>query len=185
VLFSGTLGGKQGLMAIPAAAALLAARKDILFVVCGDGMVKPELETASADLPNVRLFPLQPVERLGELLCMADMHLLPQNLGAADLVLPSKLSGMLASGRPVIATCLAGTELESVVSQCGIVVAPEDNAQLAAAICRLADDVATRLELGRRARTYAEANFERDAILGRMFGALEGDEARIPDDVIA
>jgi len=185
VLFSGTLGGKQGLMAIPAAAALLAARKDILFVVCGDGMVKPELETASADLPNVRLFPLQPVERLGELLCMADMHLLPQNLGAADLVLPSKLSGMLASGRPVIATCLAGTELEAVVSQCGIVVAPEDNAQLAAAICRLADDVATRLELGRRARTYAEANFERDAILGRMFGALEGDEARIPDDVIA
>jgi putative colanic acid biosynthesis glycosyltransferase WcaI len=185
VLFSGTLGGKQGLMAIPGAAALLAARKDILFVVCGDGMVKPELETASADLPNVRLFPLQPVERLGELLCMADMHLLPQNLGAADLVLPSKLSGMLASGRPVIATCLAGTELEAVVSQCGIVVPPEDNAQLAAAICRLADDVAMRLELGRRARTYAEANFERDAILGRMFGALEGDEARIPDDVIA
>jgi colanic acid biosynthesis glycosyl transferase WcaI len=185
VLFSGTLGGKQGLMAIPAAAALLAARKDILFVVCGDGMVKPELESASADLPNVRLFPLQPVERLGELLCMADMHLLPQNLGAADLVLPSKLSGMLASGRPVIATCLAGTELEAVVSQCGIVVPPEDNAQLAAAICRLADDVAMRLELGRRARTYAEANFERDAILGRMFGALEGDEARIPDDVIA
>jgi colanic acid biosynthesis glycosyl transferase WcaI len=185
VLFSGTLGGKQGLMAIPAAAALLAARNDILFVVCGDGMMKPELETATADLPNVRLFPLQPVERVGELLCMADMHLLPQNLGAADLVLPSKLSGMLASGRPVIATCLAGTELEAVVSQCGIVVPPEDSAELAAAICRLADDVAMRLELGRRARAYAEANFERDAILGRVFGQIEGDEARIPDDVAA
>jgi colanic acid biosynthesis glycosyl transferase WcaI len=185
VLFSGTLGGKQGLMAIPAAAALLPARSDILFVVCGDGMMKSELETATANLPNVRLFPLQPVERLGELLCMADMHLLPQNLGAADLVLPSKLSGMLASGRPVIATCLAGTELEAVVSQCGIVVPPEDSAELAAAICRLADDVAMRLELGRRARAYAEANFERDAILGRVFGQIEGDEARIPDDVAA
>jgi colanic acid biosynthesis glycosyl transferase WcaI len=185
VLFSGTLGGKQGLMAIPAAAALLAARNDILFVVCGDGMMKPELETATADLPNVRLFPLQPVERVGELLCMADMHLLPQNLGAADLVLPSKLSGMLASGRPVIATCQAGTELEAVVSQCGIVVPPEDSAELAAAICRLADDVAMRTELGRRARAYAEENFERDAILGRVFGPIEGDEARIPDDVAA
>jgi colanic acid biosynthesis glycosyl transferase WcaI len=185
VLFSGTLGGKQGLMAIPAAATLLAARKDIVFVVCGDGMMKSELETATADLPNVRLFPLQPAERLGELLCMADIHLLPQNLGAADLVLPSKLSGMLASGRPVIATCLAGTELEAVVSQCGIAVPPEDSAELAAAICGLADDAAARQELGRRARMYAEENFERDAILGRVFGPIEGDEASIPDDVIA
>jgi hypothetical protein len=42
-----------------------------------------------------------------------------------------------------------------------------------------------RLELGRRARSYAEANFERDAILERMFGPIEGDEARIPDDVVA
>jgi colanic acid biosynthesis glycosyl transferase WcaI len=185
VLFSGTLGGKQGLMAIPAAAALLVARKDIVFVVCGDGMMRPELETASAGLPNIRLFPLQPFERLGELLCMADMHLLPQNLGAADLVLPSKLSGMLASGRPVIATCLTGTEIEAVVSQCGIVVPPGDSAKLAAAICRLADDVATRLELGSRARAYAEANFERDAIFERVFGPIERDDARIPNDVIA
>ncbi|MEA2539483.1 MAG: colanic acid biosynthesis glycosyl transferase WcaI, partial [Acidobacteriaceae bacterium] len=75
--------------------------------------------------------------------------------------------------------------LEAVVSQCGIVVPPEDNAELAAAICRLADDVPTRLELGRRARSYAEANFERDEILGRAFGPIEADDARIPDDVIA
>jgi len=185
VLFSGTLGGKQGLMAIPAVATLLAARDDIVFVICGDGMMKPALETASASLPNVRFLPLQPSGRLGELLCTADIHLLPQTLGAADLVLPSKLSGMLASGRPVIATCLVGTELESVVSQCGIVVPPQDSAALAAAVSRLADDAAMRLELGRRARTYAEANFERDAILERMFGPIEGDEARIPNDVVA
>jgi len=42
-----------------------------------------------------------------------------------------------------------------------------------------------RLELGRRARAYAEANFERDAILGRIFGPAEGDEERVPDDAIA
>jgi len=185
VLFSGTLGGKQGLMAIPAVAKVLAARNDIVFVICGDGMMKSALETASAGLPNIRLLPLQPFERLGELLCMADIHLLPQSLGAADLVLPSKLSGMLASGRPVIATCLAGTELAAVVSQCGIVVPPQDSEALALAISELTDDVATRQELGRRARNYAEANFERDAILGKMFGPIEGNEVRIPDDVIA
>jgi colanic acid biosynthesis glycosyl transferase WcaI len=181
VMFSGTLAGKQGLMVIPAVARLLAARHDIVFVVCGDGMMKPKLESASAGLPNLRLMPLQPFERLGELLCLADIHLLPQSLGASDLVQPSKLSGMMASGRPVIATCMTGTELDAVVSQCGIVVPPHDSAALAEAICRLADDVETRLDLGRRARAYAEANFEQDVILERMFGTIEGDEASIPN----
>jgi colanic acid biosynthesis glycosyl transferase WcaI len=185
VLFSGTLGGKQGLMVIPAVARLLAARSDVLFVICGDGMMKAELEAASAGLPNLRLLPLQPLESLGELLSMADIHLLPQNSGAADLVLPSKLSGMLASGRPVIAQCLSGTELESVVSQCGVVVPPEDPISLAAAVTQLADDIATRVEMGRRAREYAETNFERDAILGRVFGAFDGEGASIPDDIVA
>lgn len=186
VLFSGTLGGKQGLLVIPEAARSLASRQNLVFVICGDGVMKPRLESACAGLPNVRLLPLQPFERLGELLSMADIHLLPQSAGAADLVLPSKLSGMLASGRPVIATCLPGTELHEVVSQCGLSVPPEDGAALGAAVCRLAQDIDLRLELGRRARAYAEGYFERDAILGRVFAPLDGDdEVRIPDDVVA
>jgi colanic acid biosynthesis glycosyl transferase WcaI len=185
VMFSGTLGGKQGLMVIPDAARLLSARDDIVFVVCGDGMMKGKLKVATADLPNVRLLPLQPFERLGDLLGMADIHLLPQSLGAADLVLPSKLSGMLASGRPVIATCLSGTEMDAVVSQCGIVVPPQDSVALAGAIRELADDAVKREELGRQARAYAEENFERDAILERIFAPLERDEVAIRDDVCA
>jgi colanic acid biosynthesis glycosyl transferase WcaI len=184
-LFSGSLGGKQGLLVIPEAARLLASRENIVFVICGDGIMKSRIEAASRDLPNLRLLPLQPVEHLGELLCMADIHLLPQSAGAADLVLPSKLSGMLASGRPVIATCLEGTELHGVVSQCGKVVPPKDSAALADAIARLADNTAMRLELGRRARAYAEINFERDAILGRVFVPLVRVAAGIPDDVTA
>jgi colanic acid biosynthesis glycosyl transferase WcaI len=185
VLFSGSLGGKQGLMVIPAAAKLLAERKDIMFVVCGDGVTKPKLQAAAEGLANIRFLPLQPFERLGELLCTADIHLLPQSPGAADLVLPSKLSGMLASGRPVIATCRAGTELDAVVSKCGLVVPPQDSSALATAICKLANEPKTRLELGRRARAYAEANFERDAILGRIFGPMESDVGNVADDAIA
>jgi colanic acid biosynthesis glycosyl transferase WcaI len=184
VLFSGSLGGKQGLMVIPAVAKLLASRRDIVFIICGDGVMKPELEAAAAGLDNVRFLPLQPFERLGELLCTADIHLLPQSAGAADLVLPSKLSGMLASGRPVISTCRPGTELETVVSKCGVVVAPDDDAAFAAAVCRLADNPALRGDLGRRARNYAESNFERDAILGRLFGTAS-EESGITNDAIA
>jgi colanic acid biosynthesis glycosyl transferase WcaI len=177
VLFSGTLGGKQGLMAIPAVATLIAGRKDIVFVICGDGVMKPELEHATAMLPNVRFLPLQPFERLGELLGMADIHLLPQSPGAQDLVLPSKLSGMLASGRPVITTCNKGTELDAVVSKCGVVVPPDDARALAEAILSLAGDPARRAELGRRARAWAEANVERDTILRRVFGPFEDQDA--------
>ncbi len=177
VLFSGSMGGKQGLMAIPAAASLLADRKDIVFVVSGEGVMKPALQKAAAELPNVRFLPLQPIERLGELLCLADIQLLPQSSDATDLVLPSKLSGMLSSGRPVITLSEPGTELHAVVSQCGLVVPADDMSALAAAVVRLADDRAARLALGRQARTYAEQHFEIDLVLARLFGSEPGPMA--------
>jgi colanic acid biosynthesis glycosyl transferase WcaI len=183
VLFSGSLGGKQGLMVIPRAARILAHRKDIVFVVCGDGVMKSKVEAASADLPNMRLLPLQPSKRLAELLGMADVHLLTQNPNAEDLVLPSKLSGMLASGRPVIATCRRGTEISEVVARCGLVVEPQDENALANAILRLAGNRDICSEMGRRAREFAEVNFERDAVLGRVFGPLEGDLSDAVDNV--
>jgi colanic acid biosynthesis glycosyl transferase WcaI len=173
VLFSGSLGGKQGLMQIPEAAQRLADRTDIAFLVCGDGVMKARLEAAAVALPNLHLLPLQPADRMNELLSTADIHLLPQSPSAADLVLPSKLSGMLASGRPVIATCHAGTELHSVVSNCGAVVPPEDGEALAEAILNLANNPQTRSDLGRSARLWAENHFERSIVLGRMFNPEE------------
>jgi colanic acid biosynthesis glycosyl transferase WcaI len=184
VLFSGSLAGKQGLMIIPEAARILAGRGDVAFVVCGDGVMKPKLEAAVAGLSNVHLLPLQPVERLSDLLGMADIHLLPQSPDAADLVLPSKLSGMLASGRPVIATCRDGTEIGEIVRQCGLVVAPQDSSALAGAIARLADDRTLRQDLGRRARELAEGRFERNAVLGGIFGDIENDLAGVANDVV-
>lgn len=168
VLFSGTLGGKQGLMVIPEAAKRLAHRTDIMFLVCGNGVMKDKLVEASAGLSNVRFMPLQPFERLGELLGTADIHLLPQSPEAQDLVLPSKMTGMLASGRPIIATCNEGTEIASVVSKCGLVVPPEDADALVGAITKLISDPESMLRLGILARKYAEENLCRERVLGRL-----------------
>jgi colanic acid biosynthesis glycosyl transferase WcaI len=172
VLFSGTMGGKQGLMVIPEAAKKLAHRKDVMFVVCGDGVIKPQLKAASLALNNIMFLPLQSFEKLGQLLGLADIHLLPQSPEAADLVLPSKLSGMLASGRAVIATCNANTEIANVVVQCGLVVAPEDGDALAEAINKLVDDDKARLHFGKQARLYAEKNLAKDSVLGRFLEQL-------------
>jgi colanic acid biosynthesis glycosyl transferase WcaI len=134
--------------------------------------MKPALVAASAGLPNVQFLPLQPFERLGQLLGLADIHLLPQSPDASDLVLPSKLSGMLASGRPVVATCPMGTEIAMTVAQCGRVVPAEDAPALAAAIQQLIDDEPARRALGAQARLYAEQHLSRDAVLGRMAAAM-------------
>jgi colanic acid biosynthesis glycosyl transferase WcaI len=168
VLFSGTLGNKQGLTVIPEAARLLAHRQDVEFVVCGNGVMWEPLAAAARQLPNLTLLPLQPFERLAELLGLANIHLLPQSPEAEDLVLPSKLSGMLASGRPVIATCRENSEIASVLAQCGLVVPPENGEALAKAIVELADDRARRQRLGMAARQYATEHLGQDSILGRL-----------------
>lgn len=182
MLFSGTLGNKQGLMVIPDAARRLMQVPGVVFVVCGDGVMKSELEESAKDLPNLKLLPLQPFTRLSELLGLADVHLLTQSADAEDLVLPSKLTGMLASGRPVIATCNAGTEIAGVVQHCGLVVAPGDGAALALAIVQLVNDVATRLRLGVQARAYAETNLARDSVLGRLAKKMASSSLEATDE---
>lgn len=178
LLFSGTLGGKQGLDLIPEAARQLAAHRDIVFVVCGDGVMKPKLESAAAELPNLKLLPLQPFERLSDLLGIADVHLLTQSVDAEDLVLPSKLTGMLASGRPVIATARQGTEIESVVATCGRVVPPGEVDALVAAILELRADVAGRQRLGQVARQFAEDRLAMPAVLRQLEKELEAFQGR-------
>ncbi len=123
-LFSGTMNRKQGLGVMIDAARSLQHDASLAFVLCGNGEMRPELESAAEGLANVRFLDLQPADKLNELLNMADIHVLPQLRGAADLVLPSKLVGMLACGRPVVAAALPGSEIASIVIGCGIVVAP-------------------------------------------------------------
>ena len=169
-LFSGTLGSKQGLHVIPEVARLLADDPRIQFVICGDGPIKAELLRLGKGLPNLRFLPLQPLERLGELLGLADIHLLTQDAAAEDLVLPSKLGGMLASGRPVVATCVSGTEMASVVIPCGSIVLPGDTAGLRCALLAFVNDVNGRLLAGRLARLQAEDTLSSSRVLQRFAG---------------
>jgi colanic acid biosynthesis glycosyl transferase WcaI len=138
--------------------------------MCGDGVGRGELVRQCEGLKNVRFMTLQPMEKLNELLGLADIHVLPQRADAADLVLPSKLSGMLASGRPVIATAKSNTELGMVLegSGAGELVEPEDAKQLSRAIRRLAADPQRRQSMALRAREYAERELDSSAILARF-----------------
>lgn len=173
LLYSGNLGMKQGLEILPQLASRLRGHKHLHFVFCGDGAYRTQLEQAVAGFENVSFLRLQPVERLNELLNMADIHLLPQRAGAADLVMPSKLTGMLASGRPVIATAASGTQVASAVEGHGIAVVPGDLEALTQAVVALAEDPGMRWRMGEAARAFAVRELARDTVLQRFESAIE------------
>lgn len=164
-LYSGNMGQKQGLETVVEAARLLQGHEHVHFVLCGEGAARARLEDLASGLSNIQWLALQPLEQLNELLNLADIHLLPQRADAADRVMPSKLTNMLASGRPVVATAMPGTEVHEVVSGRGINTPPGDAARFAAAIQRLASDETLRRDFGAAARRYAEEHLGKASIL--------------------
>jgi colanic acid biosynthesis glycosyl transferase WcaI len=171
-LYSGNIGNKQGIEILIDVAQVLVHRQDLTFVIAGEGALLAQLVATAQGLGNVRFEPLQPRERLTELLGLATVHLLPQLAGAADLVLPSKLTNMLASGRAVVATASAGTGLAHECEGCGLVTKPGDAPAMAAAIEALLDNAEARARYGAEARLRAEQRWSRVAILDRFESAL-------------
>lgn len=165
-LYSGSMGTKQGLGLLANASRRLASRPDIHFVFCGEGPYREALLASKGD--NVTILPLQPTDRFNELLNLADIHLLPQLVDAADLVMPSKLTGMMASGRPVVATTGLGTEIAKVLDGRGIVTKPGDVDDFISAITKLAADSNLRNVMGRAARQHAVEHMDRRSILERF-----------------
>lgn len=160
-LYSGNIANKQGIEIVVEAARRLRHREDIVFVICGDGSGRAALERDAAAHPNILLRDLQPRENLSDLLSLASVHLLPQKSDAADLVLPSKLTNMLASGRPVIATADPDTGLAREVAGCGIVTPPGDAAAFAAALEKLLDDPDLHARYAHGARERAEQEWDK------------------------
>jgi colanic acid biosynthesis glycosyl transferase WcaI len=165
VLYSGNMGTKQGLERLAPLAESFRDNPRVHFLFCGDGAFRSPLEQTVRGMSNVTLLPLQPMDRLNELLNAADIHLLPQRASAADLVMPSRLGAMLASGRPVVATAHTGTQIATVVEGRGLVVPPEDASALYGAIQTLVGDPNLRAQFGAAAREHAETHLGKESVL--------------------
>ncbi len=168
LLYSGNMGMKQGLELLPVLAQWFAPDPRVHFIFCGDGALRPRMEQSVAGLKNVTMLPLQSAASLNDLLNAADIHLLPQRADAADLVMPSKLTGMLASGRPIVATAARGTQVALAIEGCGLAVEPGDMAGVISAIDTLVGSANLRREMGANARLHAVEHLGKDRVLGRF-----------------
>lgn len=178
VLYAGSIGAKQALSVVLEAAAMLASEPRLTFVVAGDGPDKQRLAAQYGHLTNLHLLPIQPEDRLCELLNLADLHVLPQQRGIADLVLPSKLGGMLASGKPILVTADPGTELHSFLQGTATFVAAGDSGALARAIRELVKNPADRATANARLATLLSDEACLSAIEQALSPPLLGAPAR-------
>jgi colanic acid biosynthesis glycosyl transferase WcaI len=171
ILYSGSIGEKQGLEMILESANKMKKIDYIQFVICGTG---PSLENLkkikiSQDLKNVHFFSLQPLHVFNSFLNMADVHLVLQKSSASDLVMPSKLATILAVGGLAIVTAPKKSALYKIIdhNNIGILINPDDQHALDMAISSsVSDDFS---EIAVNARKYACGKLSIDAVLGHYF----------------
>jgi colanic acid biosynthesis glycosyl transferase WcaI len=170
VLYSGAIGEKQGLENILFAAKSFLKQKDIQFLICGSGPYLKRLIQLKNELGlnNLTFIPTQPIEKLNKFLNMADLHLIIQKADASDLVMPSKLTNILAVGGVSIVTGKPGSTLHDLIvsNNIGFVVTPENVEALVVAIRQTvhADNQCVSI----KALEYANRNFAIGSIIANF-----------------
>jgi colanic acid biosynthesis glycosyl transferase WcaI len=159
VVYSGNMGLAHEFETVLAAADRLRSQL-VTFAFIGDGPRRKEVErgVAARGLANVEFHPGVPRPALGDSLTAADLHLVTLRPGMQSLLVPSKIYGILAAGRPTLYVGPAEGEVYDIVTGagCGTVVANGSVDALVAAILDYEKD-RTRLEReGRAGRDFLE-----------------------------
>jgi len=159
VMHSGNIGLSQALDGLVDAAAHLQRFPEIEVVFVGEGVKKPALQEQARrrGLRNVRFLPYTPKEQLGESFASADVFVVSLKPGLAGYIVPSKLYGILAAGRPYVAAVEEDSEVVAITRKydAGLVVRPGDPAALAEGLLQLYRDPVLRERLGENARRAA------------------------------
>jgi colanic acid biosynthesis glycosyl transferase WcaI len=168
LMHSGNVGLSQNLDVLIEAADRLRSKERLTIAIVGDGSKRAALEamTVARGLTNVRFFPYQPKALLHDSFATADVFLVSLKAGIEGFIVPSKVYGILAAGRPYIAATDPSSEPAQIAheSGCGLVATPGDPAALADAIAAMYDDPAMTTDMGVRARLIARQYDRRVAV---------------------
>lgn len=159
VMHSGNMGLSQDLDILLDAAEHLRDHPDILLVMAGDGVRRQALEERARrmGLPNIRFLPYQPREKLAEMFSSADLFIVSLKQGLSGYIVPSKLYGILAAGRPYVAAVEEQSDVARITRryECGLLAAAGDPKDLAERILILYNDPGLARRMGENARKAA------------------------------
>jgi colanic acid biosynthesis glycosyl transferase WcaI len=170
VAYSGNLGRAHDSTTILEAACALEGDSSVVFLMVGGGagMRSLEMQVRARGLTNFRFMPYQSRDALSDSLAAGDVHLVSLRPELEGLIVPSKLYGILAAGRPVIFIGDHDGELARVIAttQVGITVQSGDSQGLCSALRILRDDE-VRTRMGIRAREVFEQRYTLAAAVAR------------------
>ncbi|MBE7480995.1 MAG: glycosyltransferase family 4 protein [Polyangiaceae bacterium] len=170
-MYSGNLGVGHDMATLIDAARLLRERDPrVQLVFVGEGARKAEAERRAQGLGNVRFLPYQRKSDLRFSLAAADVHLVSLNEGLQGLLVPSKVYGALASGRPICYVGPASCEVARVVESHGVGLAVRngDSEGLASALSRLANDRGLWAAMCLKARSIFLERFDRPVAVAQF-----------------
>ncbi len=127
------------------------------FVFVGEGAQRTELEAAANGVPNIRFLPFFPGSKIPSVLAAADAHLITVKRGLEGVVVPSKMYGILAAGKPIVAVAPRETDAVALGEKMGFGVGanPDRPDELATVVRRLAGDPARVARMGQAALAAA------------------------------
>ncbi len=162
--------------------ALLAAARELEsdgvgFIFVGDGAERARLEAAATESPNVRFLPFFPATKIPSVLAAADAHIITIKRGLEGVVVPSKIYGILAAGRPVVAVAPKETDAAVLAAREGFGIAadPDSPSELVTVLRALFADPVRLVAMGAAARTAAQQYNRANEI--QKFAAILNDVA--------
>lgn len=181
--YSGNLGRAHEFDTLMGAARLLQSDPDIAFLITGAGARASALQQATqeAGLTNITFQDYQPPELLSDSMAAADIHFVSLLPALEGLIVPSKIYGILAAGRPALFVGDTGGDVARLIRefQCGIVVAVGDSGRLARELRALRDDRDRLRFMGQRARANALSFCTSDHAVSQWMRMLEGVAPRV------
>jgi colanic acid biosynthesis glycosyl transferase WcaI len=178
VMHSGNIGHAQDLDALIRAATFLRDLDDLRIVLIGGGARRDELKELAKllEVEHVLFMGYQPREVLADSLSAADVHVVGLARGLSGYVVPSRLYGVLAVGRPVLAAAEEDSETARVIESvgCGVVVPPGRPELLARAIRRAHGGELPLEEMGRLGREWVAEKADREVAVARYRTMLRG-----------
>ena len=165
VVYAGNLGNAQNINIVVDAAARLRDNEDVEFVVFGSGGLENDIRARieAEGLKNLRLLPLQPVERVKYVYSLGDVCLVSCKEGLGGSAMPSKTWSILSCGRPVLANFDEG-ELQMILTknELGVFTKAGDLEGFVEAIRQLASEPKKCAEMGARGRQFVLDNLTKD-----------------------